>query len=108
MGCVVELDGVRLAYSGDTRPVARLIEAARGADVLVHEAGGLDEQAADVHRQGHSTAGDAGRVAQAAGVGRLILSHVPFDALAQPMLAEARSAFGGPVDLATDLALIEI
>lgn len=108
MGCLVELDGVRLAYSGDTRPVPRLIEAAQQVDVLVHEAGGLDEQAAEVHRQGHSTAGDAGRVAKATGVGRLILSHVPIDALAEPMLAEARATFGGPVELATDLALIEI
>jgi ribonuclease BN (tRNA processing enzyme) len=108
MGCLVELDGVRLAYSGDTRPTARLIEAAQGVDVLVHEAGGLDEQATEVHRQGHSTAGDAARIAKAAGVGRLVLSHVPIEALSEPMLAEARSAFDGPVDLATDLALIEI
>ena len=55
MGCLVELDGVRLAYSGDTRPVPRLIEAAQGADVLVHEAGGLDQHAAEIHTQGHST-----------------------------------------------------
>jgi ribonuclease BN (tRNA processing enzyme) len=41
-------------------------------------------------------------------VGRLVLSHVPIDALAEPMLAEARAAFDGPVELATDLALIEI
>lgn len=108
MGCVVELDGVRLAYSGDTRPVPRLIEAAEGADVLVHEAGGLDEDRAEVHRLGHSTAGDAGRAARAAGVGRLVLSHVPVEPLVEPMLAEARAAFGGPVEIASDLAVIEV
>jgi len=108
MGCVVERDGTRLVYSGDTRPTKRLIEAARGADVLIHESGGLDVQAAEVHLQGHSTAGDAARVAAAAGVGRLILTHIPADRLAEPMLAEARAAFSGPVELASDLGHIEV
>jgi ribonuclease Z len=88
--------------------VPRLIQAAQDVDVLVHEAGGLDEQAADVHRQGHSTAGDAGRAAKAAGVGRLILSHVPIEGLVEPMLAEAQATFGGPVQVARDRALIEV
>ena len=108
MGCVIERDGVRLTYSGDTRPTDRLIEAARGAHVLVHEAAGLDAQVVEIRRQGHSTAGDAGRIAKAAGVGRLILTHLPGDHLADSMLAEARAAFGGPVELAADQALIEI
>lgn len=108
MGCVVELDGTRLAYTGDTRPVARLIEAARGADVLIHEAGGLDEHGSEVRRQGHSTAGDAGRTARAAAVGRLILTHMPTEALVEPMRAEAATAFGGPVDVAIDLARLEL
>jgi ribonuclease BN (tRNA processing enzyme) len=108
MGCVIERDGTRLAYSGDTRPARRLIEAASGVDVLIHESGGLDAQAAEIHRLGHSTAGDAGRVAAAAGVGRLILTHLPADHLAEPMLAEARAAFAGPVEVASDLALIAV
>ena len=107
-GCVVERGGTRLVYSGDTRPTDRLIEAARGADILIHDAGGLDAHAAEVHRLGHSTGGDAGRAAAAAKVGRLVLTHFPADLLAEPMLAEARAAFGGPVELATDLALIDI
>jgi len=108
MGCVVELDGTRLAYSGDTRPVARLIEAAQGADVLIHEAGGLDEHVTEVHRQGHSTAVDAGRAARAAAVGRLVLTHIPTEALVEPMRIEAAAVFDGPVDVATDLARLEL
>ena len=108
LGCVVEIDGVRLAYSGDTRPCERLVEMARGVEALFHEAGGLDADAEFVHRQGHSTAGDAGRAARAAGVGRLVLTHVPDDKLAEPMLAEARAAYGGRVDLATDLTVVEL
>jgi ribonuclease Z len=105
---VVEQNGVRLVYSGDTRPTDRLVEAARNADVLIHESGGLDANAIEVHRLGHSTGGDAGRTAKAANVGRLVLTHLPANALAGPMLAEAQVAFGGPVELATDLGQIEI
>ena len=83
-------------------------EAARGSDILIHEVGGLDANAAEVHRLGHSTGGDAGRVAAAARVGRLVLTHLPVDHLAEPMLAEARAVFGGPVEMPTDLALIDI
>lgn len=108
MGCVVELDGVRIAYSGDTRPARRLVETAQGVELLVHEAAGLDDRAAEIHAQGHSTAGDAGRAAKEAGVGRLILTHLPADdAVTQRMLAEARAAFGGPVELASDLVIAE-
>jgi len=105
---MVGRDGTRLVYSGDTRPTKRVIEAARGVDVLIHESGGLDAHAAEVHQQGHSTAGDAARVAAVAGVGRPILTHVPAERLAEPMLAEARAAFGGSVELASDLGLIEV
>ena len=108
MGCVIDLDGTRLTYSGDTRPVHRLIEAARSADVLIHEAGGMDEHRAEVHRQGHSTAGDVGRAAKAAGVGRLILTHLPSEGLVEPMRAEAAEAFGGPVEVGTDLFELEV
>ena len=107
MGCVIDQDGTRIVYSGDTRPTRRLIEVAPGADVLIHEAAGLDAHAAEIHRQGHSTAGDAGRIAAAAGAGRLILTHLPAEGLTALMLAEARAAFSGPVELASDLALID-
>jgi ribonuclease Z len=108
LGCVLELDGVRLGYSGDTRPIERLVELASGVDVFFHEAGGLDEDREFVHSQGHSTAADAGRTARAAGARRLILTHLPFDDLAEAILAEARAAFGGPVELAHDLDVVEL
>ena len=108
MGCLVEAGGARVVYSGDTRPSPRLVELARGADVLLHESGGLDLQGGGVRQPGHSTAGDAGRVARAADVRRLILTHVPAEGLAEAMLAEARAEFGRSVELAEDLRLIEV
>ena len=91
-GCVVDAGGVRVAYSGDTRPCQALIDAARGADLLVHEVGGLDARTKTVHQVGHSTAGDAGRVAARAGVRALALFHLPAAMWVTPadLLAEAR------------------
>jgi len=108
LGCVLEIDGLKIAYSGDTRPCDRLVEAVRGADVLFHEAGGLDADADNVHMIAHSTAGDAGRAARYAGVGRLYLTHLPDESLAEAMLAEAHAAFGGPVALAVDQGRVEL
>ncbi len=68
--------GRKIVFSGDTSPSESLIEAARGADVLVHEAtvdSSLEEKA---HKYGHSTAGGAARVAKRAGVHRLFLNHI--------------------------------
>jgi ribonuclease BN (tRNA processing enzyme) len=108
LGCVVEVDGARIAYSGDTRPCSRLVEAIQGADVLLHEAGGLDQDAEIVHRHAHSTAGDAARAAREAGVGRLVLTHIPDDELVEPMRAEAEAAFGRPVEVAADLGTVDL
>jgi ribonuclease BN (tRNA processing enzyme) len=108
LGCVVEIDGLRIAYSGDTRPSARLVEAVQGVDVLLHEAGGLDQDAEVVHRHAHSTAGDAGRAAREAGVARLVLTHIPDDDLVEPMRTEAAAAFGRPVEVAADQGTIAL
>jgi ribonuclease BN (tRNA processing enzyme) len=108
-----------LVFSGDTTPSDALIRLAEGADVLVHEA--LYEPAVDrlVARvpnaatlrkhllASHTTVEDAGRVAAAAGVKTLVLSHlVPAD---DPTLADrdwldaARARFGGAIVVARDL-----
>ena len=91
-GCVVDASGARVVYSGDTRPCEALVDAARGADLLVHEVGGLDARTKTVHQVGHSTAGDAGRVAARAGVRALALFHLPATTWVAPadLLAEAR------------------
>ena len=113
LGCTVDLDAAlfrpgtretpyRLTYSADTRPAAALVRAAAGADVLIHEAGGLDAQRPQVWRAGHSTAGEAGRQATAAGAGRLFLFLVPTDGAVPDLLREARGAFAGPVEVAED------
>lgn len=91
-GCVVAAGGARVVYSGDTRPSDTLVEAARGADLLIHEVGGLDVHADVLHAVGHSTAAEAGRVAARAGVRALALFHLPGPDWVSPdeLVAEAR------------------
>lgn len=71
-------------YSCDTEPCGAIERLARGADLLIHEANGPV--------RGHTSAGDAAAVAQRAGVGRLVLVHLP-PGCRDEDLAEARKVF---------------
>jgi ribonuclease BN (tRNA processing enzyme) len=93
----VEHGGRSLAYSGDTGPCAGLVEAARGADVLLCEATWSDspDRPQGVHLSGRQ----AGQTASDADVGRLLLTHVPPWADGAELLEEARKVYAGPVEL---------
>jgi ribonuclease BN (tRNA processing enzyme) len=98
----LEHGGASLVYSGDTGPSQALVELARGADVLLCEAswphvvpGRWSEPPPGVHLSGRQ----AGEHAVAAGVGRLLLTHVPAWCSGPDLLAEARECFPGPVEL---------
>lgn len=108
-----------IVISGDTTPSDNLVKLAEGADILVHEAlyaPGVERLVARVSNASalkqsimshHTTAEEAGRVAQRAGVRLLVLSHlVPPD---DPMISDqmwidaARVNFQGPVVVGRDL-----
>jgi len=101
--------GRTLVITGDTRPSEATIEASRGADLLIHEATFANEEAVRASETGHSTAGEAARVALAAGVRRLALTHFSARYSRDPgeLLREAREVFDEVV-LARDGMEIEI
>jgi ribonuclease BN (tRNA processing enzyme) len=68
-------DGRSLVYTGDTGPSERVVELARGADVLLAEA--AHPPGGDLPAGLHLTGREAGEHAAAAGVGRLLLTHIP-------------------------------
>jgi ribonuclease BN (tRNA processing enzyme) len=108
-----------IVISGDTAPSDSLVRLARGADVLVHEAmylPAVDRLAARVPNArrlkahllaSHTSAEEAGRLAQAAGVELLVLSHlVPADdpsVTDQMWIEAARTHFRGPIVVGRDL-----
>ena len=68
--------GISLAVVGDTEEVASLVGPIGGADALVIEATFLEADAALAAERGHLTAAQAGRLAAAAQVGALYLTHI--------------------------------
>lgn len=70
-----ERPGRKIVICGDTGVTPAVAELAQDADVLIHEATFLTEQADRAAQVGHSTAAGAARAARDAGVETLILTH---------------------------------
>ncbi|MCZ2804516.1 MBL fold metallo-hydrolase [Modestobacter sp. VKM Ac-2983] len=97
--------GRSLVYTGDTGPSDAVVELARGADVLLAEAAHPDVP--DLPPALHLTGRQAGEHAAAAGVGRLLVTHVPAWVDAEAQLAAARSVFPA-AELARHAAVYDI
>ncbi|MEM3586471.1 MAG: ribonuclease Z [Candidatus Jordarchaeaceae archaeon] len=68
--------GRKIVYSGDTAPCDSIIKLSEGATLLIHESTygeDLEDKAVETK---HSTATQAAKVAKAAGVEELILTHI--------------------------------
>lgn len=102
--------GRRVVVTGDTRPCRGTVEAARGADVLVHDSTFGDPEQARAEETMHSTAREAARVAHDAGVRRLVLTHLStrYDREFGPLVEQARAEFSGDLDVAADGMTIEV
>jgi ribonuclease Z len=123
VGYLFVYKGRRVVVSGDTAPSSRLEEAARGADVLVHEGlapnlVAIQRDAALAHGRAnlasilhdilsyHTTPEQAAAIAQRAHVRYLLFTHVipplPLDALEGPFLGRSRRIFHGPIRVGHD------
>lgn len=85
--------GRRIVIAGDTAPSERVVDAARGADVLVHEATFAEEERERAEETQHSTAAQAAEVAHAAGIKLLVLTHLSNRYFGPEIAEEARAIF---------------
>ncbi len=123
----VDTEDGSVAMTGDTGPADEVVELARGADVLVHDAAFLEEIIAERGMWSHSGPATAAKAAQAAGVRMLVLTHLgPYNSpqpsvemasmyygprrgggVWESMLAEARRHFDGEIVLGEDALVID-
>ncbi len=117
-----DTDDGSVVFSGDTGPCENLVTLARGAEVLVHEVivtGWIDQRfppprsAADEGLRAHllsahTPVDQVGKIAEAAGVGMLVLNHLlPGNARAVDLMPAARD-FSGPMVIGEDLLSIAV
>jgi ribonuclease BN (tRNA processing enzyme) len=105
-GFRIEHGGRSLAYSGDTGPCTALHGLAEGVDLFLCEASFTHgkEDVPELHLNGR----EAGQYAQRAGVGRLVLTHIPPWTDPEVNLRDAREVFDGPTELARPGAVYEL
>jgi ribonuclease BN (tRNA processing enzyme) len=94
-----EAGGGAIGYSSDTGPGWSIDALGPGLDVAIVEATFLAAEVGESESV-HRTAAHTGADARAAGVGRLVVTHVPPTGDAEAHRAEAEATFGGTTLLA--------
>ncbi len=98
-GVKISTTSSSLVYSSDTTPSERVVQAAKGATALIHEATGSEHHEEQLNADGHSSARQAGTIAEQAGIATLYLCHFDFRQGIVPakLQHEAQAAFSGQV-----------
>jgi ribonuclease Z len=99
--------GRTLVVTGDTAPCHATVEAAEGADLLVHDASFAEEEAQRAADTGHSTVGQAAAVAREAEVKLLAVVHISSRYHVGKVLEEAKEVFE-PTVAPRDFDMIEL
>lgn len=97
--------GKTLVHSGDTQPCEAIVALARGADVLVIECSFPEDMGP---KPNHCIPSQVGKIAQEAGVGRVVLVHLfpPCKGKEAGIVQEVQKHFAGPVEIGEDLQII--
>ncbi|BDH79892.1 ribonuclease Z [Methanothermobacter tenebrarum] len=100
--------GIKITYSGDTRPSQELVKLARDSHILIHEAtfeAGKEDKALET---GHSTASEAAEVAKRSNVKNLILTHLSTRYKRSDIIERAAREIFGDTIVAHDLMSVEV
>ena len=107
LGFRISFGGRSLVYTGDCGPSRDLVDLAEGADLLLAEA----SYAAVVHLEvvgALSSAADVGREAAAAGVKRLVLTHLMPQTNEADAVEAASLFYSDPISVARPGLVVEV
>ena len=102
--------GIKITYSGDTRPCEEIISLAQDSTILIHESTFINKDNTNAEEHAHSTSIDAAYTAKYSNSKELILTHISTrygEEYANIMLKEAREIFEN-TRIAKDLMEIEL
>jgi ribonuclease Z len=102
--------GRKIVYTGDTRAVySTILDMARNADLLIHDATYDDSETARAAEFYHATAAQAGEAASALNAHTLVLIHTSSRYTdVQAHASDARKKFAGPILIPNDLDMVEV
>ena len=102
--------GIKITYSGDTRPCEEIISLAQDSTILIHESTFINKDNTNAEEHAHSTSIDAAYTAKYSNSKELIRTHISTrygEEYANIMLEEAREIFEN-TRIAKDLMEIEL
>jgi ribonuclease Z len=119
VGYTVGYAGLTVVFSGDTRPCKHVVEAAVGADLLVHEcfqspavyarATGLPlETAQRITRLAHTVPDQMGKILHLAGPRMGALWHLDITPGVDAVFEEISASYTGPVTVTQDLTVFNV
>lgn len=95
----------KVAYSSDCIYSPEFVRIAQGADIMLHEAFGTDSERVVADRALHALADDAGKAAEAASAGKLVLMHMlpKYREDPGPLIRDASLHFAGQIVVPREL-----
>lgn len=106
LGFLIEGDGKRVFFTGDTSPCDAVRNGAAGVDLLIHEAMYFATDSG--HYQSHSHPAHVGEVARQAEAAHLVLTHLQPKVEIQRLLNDAAARFTKSITVARDQMRLRI
>lgn len=119
-GYKIEYDGRSVVISGDTRYSRKVVEAAKGADILIHEVGAAKPALLAIPSfkkviDHHTSPEDAGKVFTEAAPKIAVYTHIVLlsnkdnpEPTIEEVVDETRKTYGGPLVAGTDLMSFDV
>jgi ribonuclease Z len=103
-----ERKGLKIVYSGDSRPCEAMVKLAKDADLLIHESTFEADYGDKAIETGHSTAAEAAQIAKDAQVKELILTHLSTRYRKSNSIKNAAKTIFQNTKVAHDLMTVEV